>query len=238
MTDKAGVTTSMNSGLRSVLRLTSTMMPSRSRILFGSSSSSRAASAMPTNVVVLDFIDLQINEHEAAQDAVIENEVDAVVGVVERDAVLPADEGEALAQFQQKRLKMVAETGFEIGLGNGVRLGYFQELEDEGIAQQIGGLRDDLALLGELEDGLPVFSRSETQKEGRFFLALQFSHSPLLAHGLLLVEAAFQRIVELQKLDPVRPAQKVRRCRTFGVREVELLILMTLLRRSPCRGAA
>ena len=46
----------------------------------------------------------------------VEDEIDAVVSVIERDAVLPANEGKAFAQLQEERLKVIAKAGFEIGL--------------------------------------------------------------------------------------------------------------------------
>ena len=39
------------------------------------------------DVVMLDFVDFQINKDEAAEDAVVEDEVHPVVSVVEGDAV-------------------------------------------------------------------------------------------------------------------------------------------------------
>jgi len=37
--------------------------------------------------------------------------------------------------------------------------------EDVGVAQDVGGLGDELALLGEFKDGLFVFSGGEAEKE-------------------------------------------------------------------------
>ena len=51
------------------------------------------------DVVVLHVVHFQINENEAAEDAVVEDEINPVVGVVQGDAVLPPDEGEAFAQL-------------------------------------------------------------------------------------------------------------------------------------------
>ncbi len=53
---------------------------------------------------------------------------------------------------------MVAETGFEVGLGDAMRFRDYQELENIGVAQAVSGLGDDLALGGELEDGALFFS--------------------------------------------------------------------------------
>ena len=114
--------------------------------------------------MVLEVVDLQIDEDKAAQDAVVENKIDPVMGVVEGDAVLPADEGEAFAKFEEEGLEVIAETGFQIRLRNLVRLGNFQELEDVGIAEQVGGLGDDLALGGKLKDRVLVFSSGEAEE--------------------------------------------------------------------------
>ena len=65
--------------------------------------------------MVFHIVELQVDEDEAAEDAVVENEIDPVVGVVERDAVLPADEGEAFSKLKEEGLEVVAQVGFEIG---------------------------------------------------------------------------------------------------------------------------
>jgi hypothetical protein len=64
---------------------------------------------------VFDFVHLEIDQDEATEVAVVEDEIDVVVGVVQRDPVLPPDKGETLSQFQKEGLEVVAETGFEIG---------------------------------------------------------------------------------------------------------------------------
>lgn len=117
------------------------------------------------DVVVLHVVHFQVNENEAAEDAVVEDEVDPVVGVVQGDAVLSTDEGEAFAQFQKKGLEVVAEPSFEVCFLDGIGFGDFEELEDKGIAEKIAGLGDDLALCGELEDGVLVFSGCDAQEE-------------------------------------------------------------------------
>ena len=148
---------------------------------------------------MLDFVDFQIDQDEAAQDAVVKDEIHPIMGVIEGDAVLPANESEAFAKFEQKGLEVIAETGFEVGLGDVMRFGDFQKLKDVGIAQQVRRFRDDLALGGELQNGVFVFSCSEAEEEGGFLLALKLADGPFFPNGLLLVKAALQRIVDLQK---------------------------------------
>lgn len=83
----------------------------------------------------------------------------------EGDAVLPADKGEAFAEFQEEGLKVVAKKGLQVGLGDRVRLWDFEEFKDKGITEKIARLSDDLALRGELEDGVFVLSGGEAEEE-------------------------------------------------------------------------
>lgn len=118
-----------------------------------------------TDVVGLHVVDLQINEDEAAQDALVKDQINLVVRVVQRNAVLPPDEGETLAEFEQELLEVVAKNRFELGFRYLIRLGDFQELEDVRLAQQVGGLFDDLALRGELQDAGLVFAGGKSQEQ-------------------------------------------------------------------------
>ena len=149
------------------------------------------------DVVVFDVVDFQIDEDKIAQDAVVENKIDPVMGVVEGDAVLPADEGETFAKFEEEGLEVIAETGFQVRLRNLVRLGDFQELEDVGIAEQVGGLGDDLTLGGKLKGRVLVLSGGEAEEQRGFFLALQLGNGPFFPNALLFVKAAFKLIIQL-----------------------------------------
>lgn len=95
-------------------------------------------------------------------------------------------------------------------------------LKDIRVAQQVGGAGDDLPLCGKLENGVLVFAAGQAEEEGGFLLALKLANCPFFPDGLLFVKAALQRVVDFQKLDDVRPAQKVRQRRTFWVSEVKL----------------
>ena len=103
-----------------------------------------------------------------------------------------------------------------------MRLGDFQELEDVGIAQKVGGVLDGLALCGKLEDGVLVFPGGKTKEEGGVLLAFQLSDGPVLTDGLLLVKAALQRIIDFQKLANDGPTQFVRQRRTNWINEIKL----------------
>ena len=93
---------------------------------------------------------------------------------------------------------MVAETGFEVGFRNVIRLGHFEKLEYEEIPEKIVRLADDVAFGGQLEDVRLLPAGGEAEEKGGFDLALQFPDSPFLPRALLLVKAALQRVVDLQ----------------------------------------
>ena len=150
------------------------------------------------DVMVLDFLELQIDEDEASQDAVIKDEIDAVVGVVDRHTVLAADEGEAFSQFQEKGLEVVAELCLQIGLIQSVGFADFEEFEDIGIAQEVARLFHGLALAGESEDLALVLPGSESQKEGGFLLALELPDAPFLADGLFFVKTTLKGVFDFQ----------------------------------------
>jgi hypothetical protein len=174
-----------------------------------------------SNVVVLNLVDFQVDQHEAAQDAVVKNQVHFVMRVADRDPVLPANEGEAFAQLEQELLQVIAEQGFEVGFGNLVRFWNFQEFKDVRFAHQVGGLLERLALRGELQDLLFVFAGGEAQEQGAVFLAFEFWDAPAFGNGLLFVKAALEVIVEFEQFDVMRPTQLVRRLLTDWITQVK-----------------
>jgi hypothetical protein len=117
---------------------------------------------------------------------------------------------------------VVAEQGFELGFRDSRRLGNLQELEDVRLAEQVARLLDGLSLGSQLEHAFLVLAGRQTEEQPRLLLPDEFPDRPAFADHLPLVEASLQWVVDLQEFDRVRPAQKVRRCRTFWEGEVEL----------------
>ena len=74
-------------------------------------------------------------------------------------------------------------------------------------SRMVGGLFDDLPLGGELQHARLVLAGGEAQEAAAFPLPLQLPNAPALDHHLLLIEGAFEGIVDLEELDDVRPAQ-------------------------------
>src|SRR5207302_349946 len=78
----------------------------------------------------LELAGLQVDDNEAAQFQVVEQQVDVKVGITDVQVKLPADKREALPQLQQKPLQVVEEIGFQLPLVEGFFEG--QEIEDVG----------------------------------------------------------------------------------------------------------
>jgi len=60
---------------------------------------------------------------------------------------------------------VVAKQRFELRFRHLIRLGDFQELEEIGLAQQVGGLFDELALRRELQNTGLVLAGGEAQDQ-------------------------------------------------------------------------
>lgn len=81
-----------------------------------------------------------------AEDAVVEDEVDVEVISLERDALLPAHEAEALAQLEEEVFEAIDDHLLEVPLVRGDGLTELEELEDERILDDVVRLRDLLPL--------------------------------------------------------------------------------------------
>ena len=83
-------------------------------------------------VFVRQFADIEVNEHVAFENGVVEDEINVEMVAVESEALLAGDEGEAFAQFQEEGLKVGDEGGFEFRLNEPGRFGQAEEFDDDG----------------------------------------------------------------------------------------------------------
>ena len=65
----------------------------------------------------------------------VEKQVDVEILVADVEAILPADEGEALSEFEQELLQMTDEFGFEFAFLEW--LGEGEEVEDVGVFERL-----------------------------------------------------------------------------------------------------
>ena len=68
-------------------------------------------------VGVSKLADLQVNDHQAPQSAVKEEQIHAIPLVTDAQALLPADKTKIIAQFQEEALQMPDERLFQIDFG-------------------------------------------------------------------------------------------------------------------------
>ena len=67
--------------------------------------------------------DLQVDRHEPAQPAVVEEQIEVIILVVHRDPLLPGDEGEIAPHLQDERLQLAEDRLLHVLLGIRCRSG-------------------------------------------------------------------------------------------------------------------
>ena len=72
------------------------------------------------NVVVLDFVCLEVNQHVALENPVVKDQIAEEVVVIDKDSLLPGFETEAVAEFQQEFFKVVHQRVFQVGFFDNV----------------------------------------------------------------------------------------------------------------------
>jgi len=98
--------------------------------------------------------------------------------------------GEA-AHFEKESLKVVDDRLFEIGLYIGVLFIETEEVQEIGVAKDIGGLEAG-AFAVFFEDGFFVFAEAGAFEEQAVHCPLKFADGPVVADRFGFVEEAFQ----------------------------------------------
>ena len=80
---------------------------------------------------------LEVDDDEAFQDVVIENEIEVEVAGLGADTHLAGDEGEAVAHFQQEALELGDDGGLDFGLGGGGIFRQAEEFENVGVFDEV-----------------------------------------------------------------------------------------------------
>lgn len=157
------------------------------------------------DVLVADGSGFEVNEDKAFEDAVIKDEVDVEVGVVEGDAVLLADEGKAFAEFEEKLFEFFDQALFEFTFFV-IAFGEVEEFEDIGVFDNVLDGVKLLSLLSEGEDFSAIFAKGDSFKQGGVFLAFEFADGPIFFEALLLVEGAGEVVGDGEEFGVVGPA--------------------------------
>ena len=141
------------------------------------------------DVLVGELADFQIDEDEAFQEVVIEDEIDEEFVILEDDPLLPGDEGEAASHFEKEGLEVVHDGLLEFGFVQTGAIGEAEEFENGGGFENAGGIvGGGLALLA--EHAFLVAAGEEALVIEAMNLALEFTNIPPGGHCFLLVKFA------------------------------------------------
>jgi len=158
-------------------------------------------------VLMRGFVELEVDDDVAAEEAVVEDEVHEVVVLIEGEALLAGLKEEAFAEFEEEVLQATDDGLLEVGLGvAGLRI-EAEELEHERLLQQILRSDDDLAFFGEPPDAFLVPAEGEALVKAGGFLAFEFADIPVCLTGFNFIEAAFVRVLDGHEHDVVRPTE-------------------------------
>lgn len=137
-----------------------------------------------------ELVNLEINEHVAAQQAVIENQINEEMVLFEGKAFLAGFEEKAFAKFEQKVIEPVNNGSFQIGFGITRLFVQPQEFENIRFFEHVFGFDDNLPFVGQLPDGLLASAQCETFVQAGGKLAFEFRLGPTGLGGLDFVKTA------------------------------------------------
>ena len=156
-------------------------------------------------VLVCELAGLEIYDHVALEDCVIENQVDVEMVAIQSQSLLPGDERESLAQFQQKCLHVVDQRLFKIGFDESRRLRQPQELHDDRVFEDIRRPLDILALGRQLHQSLLVRAESQPLVQQAVLLSLQLTGRPIVLDRLDLIKGSGLRLIDAEQSSVVGP---------------------------------
>lgn len=87
-------------------------------------------------VLMRELVELEVDDDVAAQEAVIEDEIDEVVVFIEGEAFLAGLEEEAFAEFEKEVFEAVDDGLLQIAFGVAGLVVETEEFEDEGLFEQ------------------------------------------------------------------------------------------------------
>lgn len=130
-------------------------------------------------IAVGELADLEIDQHMALQNGVIEDEIDVKVVAIESDPLLARDKGKALAEFEQEGLQVVDESLLQSGFHEAMRFRQSEEFDHDRIFEYIQRHGDFLPLGGELHQVGLVPALCQAFEEEAVDLAFQLAGGPV-----------------------------------------------------------
>ena len=141
------------------------------------------------DVLVGELADFEVDEDEAFQEVVVEDEVHEEFVILEDDALLAGDEGEAASHFEKEGLEVVHNSLLEFGFVEAWAVGEAEEFKNGGGFKNAGGVVvGRFALVA--EHSFFVAAGEEALVVKAVNLALEFANLPSGGDGFLLVKFA------------------------------------------------
>ena len=136
-------------------------------------------------VLMGQLADFQVDQHVAAKQAVVEDQIDKEVVFVEGEPLLPGLEEKAFPEFQQKVFKLVDDGGFEIGFGIPRFFIKPKEFQHIGFFEKVLRVGDGLSFSGQFADSFLVPAQRQPFIEAGIELAFEFRRDqPFLAASI------------------------------------------------------
>ena len=189
-------------------------------------------------VLVGQVADLEVDEHEAAGEAVVEDEVDEEVLALQRDPLLPGHEGEPLAQLQEELLELVDEGLLQVRLQEAFILPQAGEFQDVGILDQVSRAPGFMAPLSQGHDAGLVAPRASRSKSMEWICRSSSRVDHRASDRLGLVERPCLGLVDPEKQPIVGPRQFSTQCVAFRGGQVERPHVLQVRRSKPLPKSA
>jgi len=158
-------------------------------------------------VAVTKLADFEVDQHIAAEQTVVEDQIDEEMLLVEGEALLPGFKQETFTQFQQEVFKFVDDGALQIGFGILRLFIETEEFQNIGFLEQVLGSSDKLPFGCKPLYTLLVPAEGEALIQTGIELALEFRQRPASVRRLDFVETALVRVADGDKKDILRPAQ-------------------------------
>ena len=149
------------------------------------------------------FANFQVDEHIAAQQAVVEHQIDKKMVFLEGEPLLPCLEKKAFSEFQQEMFDLADDGEFQVGFGISGLFIQPEKFQNIRVFEQVLRLADDLPPAGQFPDAFLVPAQSQPLKQSGVELAFHLPQGPVLLRGFDLIEIPFIGIFDAQQKDIV-----------------------------------
>jgi hypothetical protein len=111
-------------------------------------------------ILMVELVELQVDNHIAAQQTVVEDEIDEKMVLVEGEALLAGLEEKSLAELKQEVFQLIYDCGFHVGFGIARFLVQSKEFKDVRFFENVRRLDDYLSFVSKFTDAFLVSAES------------------------------------------------------------------------------